>query len=198
MLCNNCQVRPAQRLCGACAFVPYCSELCSEQDWIAHAVEAHIGEEGKEAVANEILPGLWLGGIKALHHLEEMKVGAVVTAIQQDKPGVEKMLTKKVGARPHLRFKWYDSPDQPLTVQELCRAVSFIDQYLAAGGGVLVHCWAGHSRSVAIVVFYLMKKVPRFKTVADALAFIQSKRPYISPNEGFVAQLETLITKQTC
>jgi hypothetical protein len=194
MQCNNCQVREARRLCGACAFVPYCSEACADQHWPVHALEAHLQPEGfKEAVADEILPGLWLGGIKALHHLDELGVGAVVTAIQQDKPGVEKMLSKKLGDRPHLRFKWYDSPDQELTLGEMCRAASFIEQFLPSG--VLVHCWAGHSRSVAIVVFYLMKKTQRFKSVADTLAFIRSKRPYISPNAGFVAQLEKLVAK---
>lgn len=192
MQCTTCQVREAQRLCGACKFVPYCSEQCADVHWPLHAIEAHLQGDQQEAVADEIIPGLWLGGIKALHHLDKLGVGAVVTAIQQDKPGVEKMLMKKIGSRPHLRFKWYDSPDQELTLPELERAVSFIDQYLG-GSGVLVHCWAGHSRSVSIVVFYLMKKMPRFKTVANTLAFIQSKRPYISPNSGFVEQLEKLL-----
>jgi hypothetical protein len=208
MQCAYCQIKEAKRLCGACEFVPYCGEACADKHWPVHAVEAHLGAlEGREAVADEIVPGLWLGGIKALKHLDELGIGAVVTAIQQDKDGVEKMLTKTVGDRPHLRFKWYDSPDQEMTHQEMCRAVGFIDQYLPKplglgkdssrpepkGSGVLVHCWAGHSRSVSIVLFYLMKKTRRFKSVAEALAFIQSKRPYIDPNPGFLLQLETLV-----
>lgn len=194
MRCNYCQVKEAKRLCGACEFVPYCGEACADKHWPVHAIEAHLSSQ-QEAVADEIMPGLWLGGIKALKHLDELKIGAVVTAIQQDKEGVEKMLTKTVGNRPHLRFKWYDSPDQEMTLQEMCRAVGFIDQYLSKG--VLVHCWAGHSRSVSIVLFYLMKKTRRFKSVADALVFIQSKRPYIDPNPGFVSQLEQLV-KLSC
>lgn len=209
MQCVNCEVRKARRLCGACAFVPYCSESCADQHWPSHAVEAHLKLEEAEAVADEIVPGLWLGGIKALHHLDALGVRAVVTAIQKDKPGVEKMLVKKVGNRPHLRFKWYDSPDQELTREEMCQAASFIEQFLKPkgfktgsttenAGGVLVHCWAGHSRSVAIVVFYLMKKTQRFKSVTETLEFIRTKRPYISPNSGFVAQLEQLTKGPGC
>lgn len=203
MQCANCEVREARRLCGACAFVPYCSESCADQHWPSHAVEAHLKFEGfKEAVADEIVPGLWLGGIEALHHLDELGVRAVVTAIQKDKSGVEKMLVQKLGNRPHLRFRWYDSPDQELTREEMCTAASFIERFLlepfgSRTSGVLVHCWAGHSRSVAIVVFYLMKKTQRFKSVTETLEFIRKKRPYISPNSGFVAQLEQL-TKQSC
>lgn len=196
MQCAYCQIKEAKRLCGACEFVPYCGEACADKHWPVHAVEAHLGAlEGQEAVADEIIPGLWLGGIKALKYLERLGIGAVVTAIQQDKDGVEKMLVKTVGNRPHLRFKWYDSPDQEMTHEEMCRAVGFIDQYLprSGGGGVLVHCWAGHSRSVSIVLFYLMKKTKDFKSVAEALAFIQSKRPYINPNPGFLLQLESLV-----
>lgn len=192
--CANCQVKEAQRLCGACQFVPYCGEECAERHWAHHSLEAHLisaMDEMREPAEDEILPGLWLGGIKALHHLQKLNIGAVVTAIQHDKPGVEKMLTKKVGDRPDLRLKWYDSPDQTLTLQELERAASFIEQYLK--DGVLVHCWAGHSRSVSIVLFYLMKKTGRFKTIVEALAFVKKKRPFAQPNSGFIAQLQRLL-----
>lgn len=110
------------------------------------------------------------------------------------------MLTRTVGERPSLRLKWYDSPDQELTLGEMCRAAGFIEQYLSGGGGggVLVHCWAGHSRSVSIVLFYLMKKTKRFKTLGEALVFIQSKRPYAGPNPGFISQLEKLIRQPGC
>ncbi|XP_031477876.1 dual specificity protein phosphatase 1-like isoform X2 [Nymphaea colorata] len=58
----------------------------------------------------------------------------------------------------------------------------------AAGGGVLVHCFAGRSRSVTIVLAYLMKN--RNMSLSEALGHVKSKRPQIAPNEGFILQLQ--------
>ncbi|KAL7251881.1 hypothetical protein ACSBR1_013684 [Camellia fascicularis] len=56
------------------------------------------------------------------------------------------------------------------------------------GGGVLVHCFVGRSRSVTIVVAYLMKK--HNMSVSEALDLVRSKRPMASPNSGFMLQLQ--------
>lgn len=200
MKCTQCKVKQATRLCGACEFVPYCGEECADKHWPLHAIEAHsdlISDEVTENVADQVWPGIWIGGVKALAHLDNLGIGAVLTAMHVDKDGVESMLAKRVGDRPHLRFKWYDSRNQELTLPEMCRAASFIEQY-SSKGGVLVHCWAGHSRSVSVVLFYLMKKTNRFKSVAEALAYIQKKRIYASPNSGFLAQLEDLVKQPGC
>ncbi|XP_010532706.1 PREDICTED: dual specificity protein phosphatase 1 isoform X2 [Tarenaya hassleriana] len=58
------------------------------------------------------------------------------------------------------------------------------------GGGVLVHCFVGRSRSVTVVVAYLMKK--HGMTLSQALQHVKSKRPVASPNAGFIKQLEEL------
>ena len=64
-------------------------------------------------------------------------------------------------------------------------------QFLDAGvreGSVLVHCNAGISRSVSIVVAYLMSR--REKSLAEALDIVRTARPRAKPNEGFLKQLE--------
>ena len=53
--------------------------------------------------------------------------------------------------------------------------------------GVLVHCVSGISRSGATVVAYVM--ATRNCSVDDALATVRAKRPVVSPNSGFKAQL---------
>ncbi|XP_021291791.1 dual specificity protein phosphatase 1-like isoform X3 [Herrania umbratica] len=58
------------------------------------------------------------------------------------------------------------------------------------GGGVLVHCFVGKSRSVTIVVSYLMKK--HGMSVSQALELVKSKRPLAAPNSGFIQQLQEL------
>lgn len=55
-------------------------------------------------------------------------------------------------------------------------------------GGVLVHCAAGQSRSVAVVAAYLM--CSHGWDVDVALAHIREQRYCIAPNPGFVRQLK--------
>ena len=63
----------------------------------------------------------------------------------------------------------------------------FIKTALNNGGVVFVHCYAGVSRSAAIVCAYLMheKKLSMFA----ALSAVKQKRPCAFPNPGFQRQL---------
>ena len=57
-------------------------------------------------------------------------------------------------------------------------------------GNILVHCYAGISRSVAVVCYYLMfTKVIPFD---EALEIVQKVRPIADPNEGFTEELTSL------
>lgn len=47
----------------------------------------------------------------------------------------------------------------------------------------------GRSRSVTILIAYLLRQYP-FLTPATALAQIQQTRPFAEPNDGFMAQLQ--------
>ncbi|KAK9137194.1 hypothetical protein Sjap_007788 [Stephania japonica] len=66
----------------------------------------------------------------------------------------------------------------------------FIEEAKRTGGAVLVHCFAGISRSVTIVLSYLMKK--HHLSLSQALEHVKSKRPRASPNLGFLLQLQKL------
>eukprot|EP00897_Mesotaenium_endlicherianum_P002562 jgi/Mesen1/2333/ME000155S01426 len=56
------------------------------------------------------------------------------------------------------------------------------------GGGVLVHCLAGVSRSAAVATAYLMKSEQL--SLSEALAAVRAEVPGIAPNRGFLDQLE--------
>jgi len=75
--------------------------------------------------------------------------------------------------------------------------VSFIDMALRQEGKILVHCQAGISRSVTMVMAYLMwaHKMP----YKEAYELIQDRRAKASPNLGFLGQLITIesFLKQT-
>ena len=54
----------------------------------------------------------------------------------------------------------------------------------------LVHCARGASRSVSLVIAYLLSRHPdRFKTVDEALAHVRTVRPQAQPNIGFALSL---------
>jgi len=80
-----------------------------------------------------------------------------------------------------------DSPTQDI-LSYFPSCISFIDQGIQEGTGVLVHCAAGISRSSSIIVAYLMKKENLF--VEEALSSVRNARPIVSPNCGFMKQLK--------
>ena len=54
---------------------------------------------------------------------------------------------------------------------------------IAGGGGVLVHCFAGVSRSATCVIAYLMQE--KEMSFEQAFSYASKRRPVIFPNMGF-------------
>ncbi|XP_020101287.1 dual specificity protein phosphatase 12-like [Ananas comosus] len=68
---------------------------------------------------------------------------------------------------------------------EVC--LDFIDEGRKEGS-VLVHCFAGVSRSAAIVIGYLMRTEQ--KSLEDALESLKESCEFVCPNDGFLDQLK--------
>uniref|UniRef100_A0A4W5KTL7 Dual specificity phosphatase 22b n=1 Tax=Hucho hucho TaxID=62062 RepID=A0A4W5KTL7_9TELE len=84
-----------------------------------------------------------------------------------------------------------DLPTQNLT-QHFKQSIMFMHESRLKGEGCLVHCLAGVSRSVSLVVAYIM-------TVTglgwqEALAAVRVARPCAGPNLGFQRQLQEFET----
>ncbi|TKX18641.1 tyrosine-protein phosphatase [Elsinoe australis] len=80
-----------------------------------------------------------------------------------------------------------DDVDDENLLEHLPPCIKFIQDGLDTGGGVLVHCAMGKSRSATVVIAYLMKRFdigPK-----EALAKLREARPFVDPNDGFVEQL---------
>merc|ERR1711964_220797 len=68
-------------------------------------------------------------------------------------------------------------------------AIDFIDEAIESDGKILVHCRQGVSRSVTMIIAYLVKK--HGYTIETALELIRSVRGSVAyPNNGFRQQLE--------
>lgn len=61
-------------------------------------------------------------------------------------------------------------------------AIAFISAARARGAGVLVHCYAGQSRSAALLIAYLMAS--RGMSLMEAWAATRAARPCAQPNAG--------------
>ena len=61
-----------------------------------------------------------------------------------------------------------------------------IDDALKSGN-VLIHCYAGVSRSTTILTAYLMRK--NSWAMREVLELVKKQRPFINPNKGFKSQL---------
>ncbi|KAI1235591.1 Dual specificity protein phosphatase 22-A, partial [Lamprotornis superbus] len=107
--------------------------------------------------------------------------------------GVTHILSVHNHAKPVLEDMTYlcisasDSSSQNL-LQHFKECIQFIHECRLGGGGCLVHCLAGVSRSTTILVAYLM-------TVTElgwesCLAATKAARSYVSPNFGFQQQLQ--------
>ncbi|XP_046842283.1 dual specificity protein phosphatase 22-B-like isoform X2 [Xenia sp. Carnegie-2017] len=79
-----------------------------------------------------------------------------------------------------------DFPGQDLTPYFEASTL-FIHKARCEGGNVLVHCWAGISRSTTLTIAYIMAVTNMNWT--EILKGIKCKRAIVEPNPGFKRQL---------
>lgn len=83
-------------------------------------------------------------------------------------------------AKQWLENKWASQPMIEVSYH-------IIDNVLESGQPILIHCMAGVSRSVSMIIYYLMRKYGM--GFDDAYHLIKSRRSIINPNKSFQAQL---------
>jgi len=64
----------------------------------------------------------------------------------------------------------------------------FLRKALSDGGSVLIHCEMGCSRAATVMIAFLRAN-GYYKSLQETYDHVKSKRPWISPNEGFKQQL---------
>ncbi len=136
--------------------------------------------------AHEIEPGLYLGNQRvasSLKLLSTLGITHVVNCAGEIPNYGEGTGGTKV---KYIKFPLSDVPQADIS-QYFEPSYQFIDQALSSGGKVLVHCYAGISRSTSILSYYLSRK--RGEPLGSVLERVKKIRPIIRPNQGFAAQL---------
>ena len=132
------------------------------------------------------------------HVLKKYNIKAVLTIETRPKP----YYILKYYANNNINYGFVYLPDMPSAniKQFFDYTYKFIDDHIQKGENVLVHCWAGISRSVAIILNYILKKYymkyKRIQTmdpenaIISTIYNIRKFRPIINPNQGFLDQLK--------
>jgi len=115
--------------------------------------------------------------------LQEKNITAIVTVMQEPHPF---SLDEKYSS-----FKFHHIPildkNNVNIIDFVPEFVKFLDECFAENRVVYVHCQMGISRSVSLVIAYIMQK--QKMKLNDAYKFVKERRPQADPNFGFACQL---------
>lgn len=167
-------------------------DVAEKSDSVSTAMSVRMAQlkrrqlQGKDKWPCKVAPGLFIGAVGAARNLKALR---------------KRGITHIVNASPIVPCYFRDAPS-PGTIQYHCVPIyddesadllSHLDQtvnFIAEGrktGAVLVHCFAGQSRSAALVMGYLMCK--EGMTLENALKMVSLARQDAQPNQGFMHQL---------
>ena len=136
-----------------------------------------------DPIPAEISPGVFIGSIGSAlnkNYLLSNRITHILIAADNMNPSFPEMFQYK-----NLEITDTSSTNIMNFFQD---AIEYIDSSLRTGGKILVHCFAGRSRSAAICCAYLIKK--NGLSLEQALKEIKEKRPCVMPNPGFLFQLQ--------
>lgn len=191
--CSIChRSNPILYTCQLCEGPVYCGSKCANQGWYVGEHYKHHAEHLVDQVISQSSEGLgavWIGSADILSDdsfIEQNHICAVLSVITKDSLSDDYIYAHIPKSILHMRIPIRDYPTEPLE-RYLDQGADFIDSNRHCGGGVLVHCRGGISRSVSIVIYYMHKYLGY--TVDAALAKIRESRPAARPNEGFMNKL---------
>lgn len=150
---------------------------------------------------DEIIPGLFISDWKSsddFHLLQQHNIKAIITVETRPKDPRVLEFYKRSGI-DFMYIYAYDSPEENIS-RYFDLTADFISYHLRRKQNVLVHCWAGISRSASILLNFLNKELIKnnklYKSNITAksvirynINFVRLHRPFINPNYGFINQL---------
>ncbi|KAH9599843.1 Dual specificity phosphatase [Trypanosoma melophagium] len=131
---------------------------------------------------DKVLGFLYLGSLRTAQTVtvyQDLNIGYILSVARDLDVRVEPGMH-------HLVLPVDDLPGEDFR-QLFDKAFDFIDKAKKDNKGVLLHCFAGLSRSVTVAAAYLMNRLGM--TRDDALDLIKQARPAAQPNPGFMEML---------
>ena len=153
-------------------------------------MDVSISEHSNSYASNpfKILTHLYLGCrnvatcLPGLRESNVTRILNVTSSIPNHFQSLEGFVYKQIAVEDNL--------DVDMT-EHFSGAFQFIEEARACGEAVLVHCHAGRSRSVTIILAYLMKYYRH--TLESALEYVKQRKPDINPNISFIWQLQNYV-----
>ena len=140
--------------------------------------------------------GIFIGNVdsvisttKSKDILEQRDIKIVISALTE-----EEYEDNMIAEQDFPNIQWHrlvidDEPNENIT-KYFYTVHNIISNAIANKQNVIVHCAAGMSRSPTLVLAYLM--IENKWCFEEAYNYMKAKRPYISPNIGFIKQLKQL------
>ncbi|CAH1781057.1 unnamed protein product [Owenia fusiformis] len=131
---------------------------------------------------SEILQGLYIGDQRDAYDDDFLKTNKITHILTIEMTPI----TKDHACNYAYKFVYARDMDDQDLLGYFQECFDFIEEGLGIGG-VLVHCFAGSSRSATIVLGYIMHK--QGLSLREAVGLIKKHRK-IRPNDGFISQLQ--------
>lgn len=159
------------------------------------ALAAARSRTRKDSLPCRVAPGLYIGGVGAARNLRALRKRGI-TAVVNASPLVPcHFRDNPEGEFAYLVLPLFDDPDAELA-PHVAAANAFIAAARARGTAVLVHCYAGQSRSAALIIAHLMSS--QGLGLTEAWAVTRAARPCAHPNSGFLRQLALYGKRLAC
>ena len=144
----------------------------------------------REKINSKNVDNIYIGNVYDAHNLDKLKefnIGNVISAVS----GLDGIYDDNIN---HLNLTLIDNTDQNI-IQYFDTTNYFINSIVSKhistsvhNNCILIHCICGVSRSVTILIAYMIYKYNY--TPDDALAFIKIRRDIANPNPNFITQLQ--------
>ncbi|EPS41497.1 hypothetical protein H072_4648 [Dactylellina haptotyla CBS 200.50] len=131
---------------------------------------------------------LYISGMFVMRRTDELQAKNITHVVSVLRGRLDPKLFEAYSSTGrHLHIQVDDDDDENL-IEHFKTSNEFISRAVQQGGNVLVHCAMGISRSATIATAYLIytKQIPP----DAAIALIRQTRPIVSPNTGFMQQLD--------
>lgn len=180
------EIRAAPELCRFHSFFLLTGGLQAFMQEFPGLCEAYPARDPEMfyAFPSRVRRNIFVGGSTSAEEsiLQDLRIEAVVNAGAQ-----EARLDEAFPDRSNYLYLDFEDELGVVLAPYIARAIPFLQATVDAGKRVLVHCQQGRSRSVSLVVAYLM--ATENLSFDEALESVQLARPIAQPNPSFVQQL---------